>query len=152
MAIQDPSGAVVWWDHQVGTFMGQLAGLKVGNSAGEILTVVTLEQALGVTLSAATGAQLQEAYIGSPSQAAKRFVSKLQFMDLFRPTDLERIYDAAKVSSAVQIELDRVDRAPEGRIELTDPRTLAGLIKMEQAHLLTAGDAVRIQKGIPWEP
>jgi hypothetical protein len=49
----------------------------------------------------------------------------------------------------VQIQLDRVNRAPDDRIELTDPRVMTGLIQMEALGLLTAGDADRIQKGIP---
>jgi hypothetical protein len=149
MPVSDPSGAEVWWDQQIGTFMGQLGDLKVGNYAGEILTVSALEQALGVSLSADTGAQLGTAASASPYTANKRYVSKLQFMDLFRPGDLIKIYDAAKLSSAVQIQLDRVNRAPDDRIELTDPRVMTGLIQMEALGLLTAGDADRIQKGIP---
>lgn len=150
--MKDPkSGAEVSWDYSIGTFTGALGDVRVGLSSGDIVTVAALETALGVTLSASVGAALQEQMMAAPYLGNRRYVSKLQFMDLFRPVELEKIYDAAKVSSSVQIELDRVTRAPKDEIELTDPRTLAGLQKMEAAGLITLGDADRISKGIPWQ-
>lgn len=148
----DPSGAEVFWDYQIGTFTGIHGPFKVGVYGGQILTVAALEAALGVDLSAATGAQLQEDMMARPFTGGKQHVSKLQFMDLFRPADLEKIYTAAKSVVAVQIELDRVNRAPHDQIELSDPRTMAGLQKMEASGLITAGDAERISKGTPWQP
>jgi hypothetical protein len=147
----DQSGAEVFWDHQVGTFTGIYGAIKVGLAGGEILTVDALEAAIGVDLSASTGAALQEAMLAHPYLANKRFVSKLQFMDLFGPW-LINIYTAAKSSVAVAIELDRVNRAPHDQIELTDPRTIAGLQKMEDNGLIGPGDAQRISKGLPWQP
>lgn len=148
----DPSGAEVFWDHQIGTFTGILGALRVGLYGGHLLTVAALETALGVSLSAASGAALQEQLLAAPYLAQKRFVSKLQFMDLFRPESLVNIYNAAKVSVEVQIELDRVNRAPNDQIELSDPRTFGGLQRMELGGLIPAGDALRISKGLPWQP
>lgn len=155
----DPSGAEVHWDYQIGTFTGQLGELRVGLFGGDILTVADLQARLGIQLSAETGADLQAAYLAAPFMGNKRFASKLQFMDLFRPADLTKIYKMARntdpaylaLSIAVQIELDRVDRAPNDQIELSDPRTLAGLGAMEQYGLITVGDAERISKGIKWQ-
>lgn len=154
------SGAVVQWDYQIGTFTGQLGALRVGLFGGDIATVAELQARLGVTLSAETGAELQESYLAAPYTANKRFVSKLQFMDLFRPADLTKIYAMARntdpaylaLSVAVSIELDRVNRAPKDQIELSDPRVVAGLAKMEQYTLISAGDATRIAQGLPWQP
>jgi hypothetical protein len=148
----EPSGAEVAWDYQLGTFTGALGALRVGRFGGDIVTVGALEQRLGVALSAETGAALQQDYLAAPYLAARRYVSKLEFMDLFSPASLQAIYTAARVDVAVQIELDRVDRAADNRIELTSPRTRAGLQQMEAAHLIDAGDAERISKGIPWQP
>ncbi len=157
----DSSGAEVFWDHQVGTFTGIIGPFKVGLHAGAILSVAELEQALEVDLSAQTGAALQEAMLAIPYLSNKKFVTKLQFMDLFKPADLTRIYlmarntdpNYAALSVAVQIELDRVNRAPHDQIELSDPRTLAGLSSMAQYGLIQeVGGPARIAKGIPWVP
>jgi hypothetical protein len=154
----DQSGAEVFWDHQIGTFTGILGGLKVGLSGGSILTVSALEAALGVVLAAQTGADLQEAMLAHPWMGNKRFVTKLQFRKLFRPNDLEKIYDVVRssdpiykvLSIKVQIEMENVNAASEDRVDLSDPDTLSGLLKMEQYQLITAGDAQRISKGLPW--
>jgi hypothetical protein len=157
--MHDPSGAQVFWDYQIGTFTGILGQLTVGRAGGDILTVAKLETLLGVSLSADTGARLQEDMLAHPYAGNKRFVSKLQFMDLFKPSDLARIYamsrntnpDYAQLSIGVQIELDRVNRAPNDQIELSDARTLAGLQSMQTYGLITEpGGAERISKGIPY--
>ena len=149
--ITDASGAKVGWDYQVGTFIGEFGGVRVGKFGGDVRTIVDLEARLGVSLSQDTKVCLMELYSDNPPKTERVFVSKLQFMDLFREDDLVKIYDAAKVSSAVQIELDRVTRAPNDEIELTDVRTMKGLQNMEAAGLIRAGDADRIKKGIPWQ-
>jgi hypothetical protein len=155
----DESGAEVFWDYQIGTFTGIHNSLKVGLAPGDILTVSELEQALSIDLSAQTGASLQEDLLAHPYMGNKKFVSKLQFMDLFKPDDLVRIYAMARntdqafaqLSIRVQIELDRVNRAPNDQIELSDPRTLAGLQSMQFYGLITeVGGALRISKGTPW--
>jgi hypothetical protein len=156
----DPSGAQVFWDYQIGTFTGILGPFKVGMYGGEILTVEALEAALGIDLSAQTGAELQEAMLAHPYLAGRKFVTKLQFMDLFKPADLTRIYlmarntdpNYAALSVAVEIELDRVNRAPNDQIELSDPRTLAGLQAMATYGLIQeVGGPARIAKGLPWQ-
>lgn len=147
----DPSGAVVFWDYQIGTFSGAYQDQNVGLYAGHITSVAALEAALGVTLSAETGAALQEDMLKAPFLGNRLYCTKLQFMDLFQPASLEAIYTAAKTYVAVQIELDRVNRAPNDRIELSDPRTLAGLLRMEATGLVPPGDALRISKGLPWQ-
>ncbi len=155
----DTSGAQVFWDYQIGTFTGILGALKVGLFGGDIVTVAALQAALGVSLSAETGAQLQQDMLAHPYTASKRFVSKLQFMDLFKPSDLGRIYAMSRntdpnytaLSVAVEIELDRVNRAPNDQIELSDPRTLTGLLAMQTYGLITeVGGADRISKGLPY--
>jgi hypothetical protein len=157
--IDSTSGAEVFWDHQIGTFTGILGPLKVGLSGGDILTIGALQTALGVNLSAETGAELQQNMLAHPYLGSKKFVTKLQFMDLFKPADLARIYAMARnsdpaymqLSIGVQIELDRVNRAPNDQIELSDPRTLAGLQSMQTYGLIQeVGGALRISKGIPW--
>lgn len=148
----DPSGAEVFWDYQLGTYTGILNGLKVGLFGGDITAVTVLEERLGIALSASTGAALQEQFSLEPYLANKLFVSKLQFMDLFLPSDLERIYTTAKTVVAVQIELDRVNRSSNDQIELTDPRTIAGLAKMEAMGLIQeVGGAARILRGESWQ-
>jgi hypothetical protein len=145
------TGAEVQWDYQIGTFTGALGNARVGLSSGEIVTVPALETALGVTLSASVSAALQEQMEAAPYMDNKRFVSKLQFMDLFRPADLVKIYDAAKTSSAMKIALDRVDRAPNDQVELTDQRTITQLNELEAGGFIQSGDADRISKGISWQ-
>jgi hypothetical protein len=155
----DPSGAQVFWDYQIGTFTGFIGQFKVGRYGGEILTVNALETSLGVILAAQTGADLQEAMLAHPWLGGKRFVTKLQFRKLFRPNDLEKIYDVVRssdplykvLSIKVQIEMENVNAASEDRVDLSDPDTLSGLLKMEQYQLITAGDAQRIAKGLPWQ-
>lgn len=149
--IMSQSGVKVAWDYQVGTFTGQLGDLRVGLFAGEILTVSDLETALGVVLTAQEGADLQEAYLAHPYTALQRPVSKLEFMDLFRPDDLIKIYTAAKSSVDVQIQLERMRNAPGDTIDLNDLRTLNNLQMLEAVGLLTKGDADRISKGVSWE-
>jgi hypothetical protein len=144
-------GAEVFWDYQIGTFTGIRNGVKVGVSGGDILSVALLEQRLGVSLGASAGAQLQQDMLAHPYEGHKRYVSKLQFMDLFRPADLEKIYTVAKSSVAITIALDRVNRAPNDQIELTDTRTISQLTQMEAGGLISPGDADRITKGLPWQ-
>ncbi len=156
--IDPTSGAEVFWDHQVGTFTGILGQTKVGLFGGDILSVVALEVRLGVSLAGETGAILQEAMLANPYLGNKRYVSKLQFMDLFWGPDLTRVFKMARnadpayldLSVAVEMELFRVTNAPDGRIELSDPRTLGGLLKMAQYGLLQEpGAAARIAQGLP---
>lgn len=147
------SDAEVSWDWQVGQFLA-----ASGGQTYRARTIEALEQQLGTIIGIDARAYLQEMQLANPSIVPKRTVTKLQFMNLFRPIDLHRIYKTARggdginddLSISVQIELERVNRASNDAIDLDDPDTVNGLIAMEQLGLVTAGDADRIRKGQPW--
>jgi hypothetical protein len=154
MGMRDTSsGAEVSWDWQLGTFTGVVPG-HVYRAA----TIEELETLLGATLSPEARAYLIDMKQGNPFVAPKRTVTKLQFMALFRPDDLDKIYLAALggepypplLTVRVRQALDRVDRAEGNMVDLMAPETAGGLTAMEGAGLITAGDAERIKKGLPW--
>lgn len=156
--IKDSSGAEVGWDWQLGTFSAVNGGVVFGTFGQQYQTIEQLEAALGVRLSAESKEYLVDAKAANPYAAPRRTVTKLQFMSLFRPADLHKIYKTARggagipedLSIAVQIALDRVDRAEGNLVDLEAPETIQGLVDMEAAGLLQQNDANRIKKGLPW--
>lgn len=64
-----------------------------------------------------------------------KIVTKLDFMNLFTETELEVIYEGAKVSIAMEVYLDKMKVAEN--VDLNDPRTVAGLVKLRDAGILT---------------
>lgn len=68
--------------------------------------------------------------------------TKLEFFDRFTDTEQVAIYDAAKTVTAIQVWLDKFKLASD--IDVTDPRTIAGIQALEAAGLLTAGRAAEI--------
>ena len=69
-------------------------------------------------------------------------LSKLEFFDRFTDTEQVAIYDAAKLVTQVQIWLDKFKLALD--IDVTDPRTIAGIQALEAVGLLAAGRAAEI--------
>ena len=68
--------------------------------------------------------------------------TKLEFFDRFTDAEQVAIYDAAKTVTAIQVWLDKFKLASD--IDVTDPRTIAGINALEAAGLLTAGRAAEI--------
>ena len=68
--------------------------------------------------------------------------TRLEFFDRFTDTEQVAIYDAAKLVTQVQIWLDKFKLASD--IDVTDPRTIAGINALEAAGLLAAGRAAEI--------
>jgi len=64
-------------------------------------------------------------------------LTRLQFMERFTDAELVAIYDAASVSTAVLVWLEKL-RATE-QITLTDPRTVAGVQALEAQKLIEVG-------------
>lgn len=72
-------------------------------------------------------------------------ISKLAYMERFSDTELAAIYGAAKVSMAVEVWLERFKLAEF--IDLSDPRTLAGLQALESNGLIGPDRALGILHG-----
>jgi hypothetical protein len=72
-------------------------------------------------------------------------ISKLAYMDRFADAELEGIYGAAKVSLAVEVWLEKFKLAEF--IDLSDPRTLAGLQALEANGLIGPGRSLEILHG-----
>lgn len=72
-------------------------------------------------------------------------ISKLAYMERFTDDELTAIYGAAKVSMAVAVWLEKFKLAEF--IDLSDPRTLAGLQALESNGLIGPGRALEIQNG-----
>ena len=68
--------------------------------------------------------------------------TKLEFFDRFTDAEQIAIYDAAKTVTAIQVWLDKFKLASD--IDVTDPRTIAGIQALEAAGLLAAGRAAEI--------
>lgn len=75
-------------------------------------------------------------------QAPVRILTKLQYMNRFTDSELAGIYTAAKTVVQIEIWLEKFKLATE--INLDNPETVAGLMAMEAAGLLTAGRAAEI--------
>lgn len=69
-------------------------------------------------------------------------ISKLAYMERFADAELAAIYGAAKVSLAVEVWLEKFKLAEF--IDLSDPRTLAGLQALEANGLIGTGRALEI--------
>ena len=74
--------------------------------------------------------------------SVKVLPTKLEFFDRFTDAEQVAIYDAAKTVTQVQIWLDKFKLASD--IDVTDPRTIAGIQALEAAGLLAAGRAAEI--------
>ena len=72
-------------------------------------------------------------------------ISKLAYMERFADAELAAIYGSAKVSLAVEVWLEKFKLAEF--IDLSDPRTLAGLQALEANGLIGAGRALEILHG-----
>lgn len=72
-------------------------------------------------------------------------ISKLAYMERFSDAELAAIYGAAKVSLAVEVWLEKFKLAEF--IDLSDPRTLAGLQALEANGLIGPGRALEILHG-----
>lgn len=72
-------------------------------------------------------------------------ISKLAYMDRFADAELEGIYGAAKVSLAVEVWMEKFKLAEF--IDLSDPRTLAGLQALEANGLIGPGRSLEILHG-----
>jgi hypothetical protein len=69
-------------------------------------------------------------------------LTRLQFMDRFTDAELAGIYTTAKQSVPVEIWLEKFKLSTE--IDLTDPRTIAGIEALEAGGLLDVGRAAEI--------
>lgn len=72
-------------------------------------------------------------------------ISKLAYMERFTDAELANIYAAAKISPAVEVWLEKFKLAEF--IDLTDPRTLAGLQALESNGLIGTGRALEVLHG-----
>lgn len=157
MTLTDPSGAQVWWDRDIQTFCGILAGQRVGTHAGHIVSVSELAQSLGVTLHADTCAALGEQFAAAPWAAPDRKVSKLAFrgrftqpekvtLELASLHDYAQAIDSPRNVLAATLRASNADLASASGdvVDLDDPRTRAGVLGLEQAGLLAAGRALEI--------
>lgn len=72
-------------------------------------------------------------------------ISKLAYMDRFTDAELAGIYAASHVSPAVEVWLEKFKLAEF--IDLSDPRTLAGLQALEANDLIGTGRALEILHG-----
>ncbi len=82
-----------------------------------------------------------------PAPLARR-LSKLEYMQRFTDAELEGIYSAAKVSTAVEVWLAKFNAASvdaDGTsIDLDDPRTVAGVNALESVGLIGVGRAAEV--------
>lgn len=74
--------------------------------------------------------------------AARRLISKLDYMNRFTDAELVAIYTAAKTNVNVEIWLEKFKLAAE--INLDDPKTATGLQALEALGLIAAGRAAEI--------
>lgn len=78
----------------------------------------------------------------------KRRLTKLEYMNRFTDLELAAIYTAAKSIVAVEVWLAKFNATtpdPDGTaVDLSDPRTIAGVQALEAAGLLEAGRAAEI--------
>lgn len=72
-------------------------------------------------------------------------ISKLAYMERFTDAELTAIYGAAKVSLAVEVWMEKFKLAEF--IDLSDPRTLAGLQSLESNGLIGPGRALEVLNG-----
>lgn len=72
-------------------------------------------------------------------------ISQLEYMERFTDAELENIYGAEAVSLSVRVWLKKFEAADF--IDLSDPRTLAGLQALEANGLIGAGRALEIISG-----
>ena len=157
MTLTDPSGATVWWDRDIQTYCGILAGQRVGTHAGHIVTVSALAQALGVTLHADTCAALGEQFAAAPWVAPDRKISKLAFrgrfsqpervaLELASTHDYAQAIDSPRNVLAATLRSSNADLASASGdvVDLADERTRAGVVGLEQAGLLGSGRALEI--------
>jgi hypothetical protein len=80
-------------------------------------------------------------------EPVRTVLSKLDYMNRFTDEELAGIYQAAKVSVAVEVWLEKFKLATD--IDTTDPRTVAGCEALEAAGLLAPGRAAQILSGTP---
>ncbi len=73
-------------------------------------------------------------------------VTRLAFMELFTPDELEAIYTAAKTVVSVEVYMDKLKVSD--MIDLTDSATATGISKLQTAGLLTANRASAILANI----
>lgn len=77
-----------------------------------------------------------------PQPMATVTLTKLEYMDRFTDIELAGIYAAAKTSVQVEIWLERFKLATE--VDLSDPRTVAGVQALETAGLIAPGRTAEI--------
>ena len=77
-----------------------------------------------------------------PVSVIQPLPTKLEFFDRFTDAEQVAIYDTAKTVTQVQLWLDKFKLASD--IDVTDPRTIAGIQALEGAGLLAAGRAAEI--------
>ena len=100
------------------------------NASGESVAVTTTQ----------SGAVIRQLDRPAPPPAIPP--TKLEFFDRFTDAEQVAIYDAAKTVTAIQVWLDKFKLASD--IDVTDPRTIAGIQALEAAGLLAAGRAAQI--------
>jgi len=66
-------------------------------------------------------------------------ISVLEFRNKFTLEEKRRIYQAAGVNIDVQIWLDDLASVKDSEVDLNNPKTIEGVIAIEQAGLLDAG-------------
>lgn len=76
-------------------------------------------------------------------RALNPVLTRLQFMELFTPAELEAIYTAAKQSVAVEVYLDKLKIAEN--VDLSNPSTIAGIDTLAAVGILTAERAAEIK-------
>lgn len=75
----------------------------------------------------------------------KKIVDRFDFMELFTDAELIAILDAAKVNTAVEVFVKKLDLAP--RVDLDSSNVVNGLASLEAAGLIAVGRASEIRNG-----
>ena len=78
----------------------------------------------------------------SGQEAASSKLSKIDYMGLFTDVELAGIYSAAKTVVQIEVWLEKFKLSAD--IDLRDPRTIAGVMALEQFGLIGTGRAAQI--------
>jgi hypothetical protein len=122
---------------------------EILDAEGNVINTIVADEAF---MAANPYPYFREAPEAQPAPAQpSRKLSKLEFINLFTDEEYVGILTAAKQSAAVEAWLKKFEMTSvdaDGRsIDLTDPRTIAGVNALEAGGLLAAGRAAEILNG-----
>ena len=99
----------------------------------------------GMDFDAFTHSPSVEPTLPEASPAEPVILTRLEYANRFSDAELEGIYGASKAVPALEVWLEKFRMAEN--IDLSDPRTLAGLQALEAGGLLAPGRAKEITDG-----